>query len=130
MGTAPQSVPVHDRWYKLSTSHWSLATGRPPFATVPESRQNPSMPAAFDAIAAVRRLEDAGLSREAAEAITASDLEASGAGRGGLAIKADLAALEARLTNRLYAVAGAIVGAVFASAAALAVAILQAIPNP
>ena len=88
------------------------------------------MSIAFDAIAAVRRLEDAGLSREAAEAITVGDLEASGAGRGGLAIKADLAALEARLTNRLYTAAGAIVGAVFASAAALAVAILQAIPNP
>ena len=34
------------------------------------------MAAAFDTITAVHRLEDAGLSREAAEAITAGDLEA------------------------------------------------------
>ena len=95
-----------------------------------DSRQIPLMPAAFDTIAAVRRLEDTGLSREAAEAITAGDLEASGAGHAALATKADLAALEVRLTNRLYAVAGTIVGAVFVSAVALAVAILQAVPSP
>ena len=59
------------------------------------------MAAAFDTLAAVRRLEDAGLSREAAEAITAGDLEASGAGHDALATKADLAALEGRMTWRI-----------------------------
>ncbi len=62
------------------------------------------MVAAFDTIAAVHRLEDAGFSREAAEAVTASDLEASGAGRDGLATKADLAALEARITWRIVGI--------------------------
>ena len=59
------------------------------------------MAAAFDTIAAVRRLEDAGLSREAAKAITTGDLEASDAGRDALATRADLAALEARMTWRI-----------------------------
>ncbi len=62
------------------------------------------MAAAFDTITAVHRLEDAGLSREAAEAITAGDLEASGAGHDGLATKADLAALEARMTWRIIGI--------------------------
>ena len=61
------------------------------------------MPAAFDTIAALHRLEDAGLSREAAEAITAANLEAvevacdaSLADRGTLATKADVSELGAR----------------------------------
>ena len=74
------------------------------------------MSAAFDTIAAVRRLEDAGLSREAAEAITSGDLEASGAGHDALATKADLAALEARMTWR-------IVGLVIAANAVLVAAV-------
>lgn len=98
------------------------------------TRRNPLMSAAFDIIAAARRLEDASLSCWAAEAVTASDPEASGAERDALATKANLetcvAALETRLTNRLYAVAGAIVRAVFASAVALAAAILQPVSGP
>ncbi len=78
------------------------------------------MSVAFDTIAAVRRLEDAGLSREAAEAITSGDLEASGAGHDALATKADLeaglAALEARMTWR-------IVGLVIAANALLVAAV-------
>ena len=79
-----------------------------PLAIACDSRQIPSMTAAFDTITAVRRLEDAGLSREAAEAITAGDLEASGAGRDALATKADLQAglaeLEARMTWRIIGI--------------------------
>ena len=74
------------------------------------------MSAAFDTIAAVRRLEDAGLTRDAAEAITVGDLEASGAGHDALATKADLAALEARMTWR-------IVGLVIAANALLVAAV-------
>ena len=59
------------------------------------------MSIAFDTIAAVRRLEDAGLSRDAAEAITAGDLAASGAGHDALATRADLVVLEARMTWRI-----------------------------
>ena len=75
--------------------------------------------ATFDTIAAVRRLEDAGLSRDAAEAVTAANLEAANAAReaalaggdtlatktnletGLSALKADLAAMETRLTWRV-----------------------------
>ena len=56
------------------------------------------MTTAFDIIAAIHRLEDAGLSREAAEAIAA-------AGQGAPATKADLdaslSAFEARMTWRI-----------------------------
>ena len=87
--------------------------------------------ATFDTIAAVRRLEDAGLSRDAAEAVTAANLEAANAAReaalaggdtlatktnletGLSALKADLAALETRLTWR-------VVGIVFTGNAMLA----------
>ena len=66
------------------------------------------MMTAFDTIAAVRRLEDAGLSREAAEAITVGDLEAAGAGRDALVTRADLQAglaeLEARMTWRIIGI--------------------------
>lgn len=78
------------------------------------------MSAAFDTITAVRRLENAGLSREAAEAITAGDLAASGARHDALATKADLeaglAVLEARMTWR-------IVGLVIAANALLVAAV-------
>ena len=87
-----------------------------PLSTGSDSRQNPSMSIAFDTIAAVRRLEDAGLSRDAAEAITAGDLAASGAGHDALVTKADLAALEARMTWR-------IVGLVIAANALLVAAV-------
>ena len=85
------------------------------------------MPAAFDTIAAVRRLEDAGLSREAAEAITAGDLEASGAGHDALATKADLAALRADLAPLETRMTWRIVGFVIAANAVLVVAV-QLIP--
>lgn len=87
--------------------------------------------ATFDTIAVVRRLEDAGLTRDAAEAVTAANLEAVDAAReaalagrdtlatkadletGQSALKADLATLETRLTWR-------VVGIVFAGNAMLA----------
>ena len=70
--------------------------------------------ATFDTIAVVRRLEDAGLSRDAAEAVTAANLEAVDAareaalaGRDTLATKADLetglSALKADLETGLSA---------------------------
>ena len=81
------------------------------------------MPAAFDTIAAVRRLEDAGLSREAAEAITAGDLEASGAGHDALATKTDLAALRVDLAALETRMTWRIVGFVIAANAVLVVAV-------
>ncbi len=81
------------------------------------------MPAAFDTIAAVRRLEDAGLSREAAEAITAGDLEASGAGHDALATKADLATLRADLAALETRMTWRIVGFVIAANAVLVAAV-------
>ena len=85
------------------------------------------MAAAFDTITAVRRLEDAGLSREAAEAITAGDLEASGAGHDPLATKADLATLETRMLERMNALQLSVVGFVVA-ANALLLAAFKLIP--
>jgi len=72
----------------------------------------------FDTIAAVRRLEDAGLSREAAEAITSGDLEASGAGHNTLATKKDLTELatKADLYRALWLQAAGIVSAITALA--------------
>ncbi len=71
--------------------------------------------ATFDTIAVIRRLEDAGLSRDAAEAVTAANLEAVDAAREAaradrdtLATRADLetglAALETRLTWRVVGI--------------------------
>ena len=77
------------------------------------------MATAFDTITAVRRLEDAGLSREAADAITAGDLEASGAGHDPLATKADLATLETRMLERMNALQLSVVGFVVAANALL-----------
>ena len=64
---------------------------------------------AFDTLVAAHELEDAGVAREHASA----DRET-------LATKADLAALEARLANRLL---GAVLAIVAANAALLAIAI-------
>lgn len=87
------------------------------------------MPAAFDTIAAVRRLEDAGLSREAAEAITAGDLESASAGspvtRADL--DAGLAALKADLLDRIQGSERRTYAAVFA-AAGLLFAALKLVP--
>ena len=85
------------------------------------------MSAAHDRIAAVRRLEDAGLSREAAEAVTVNDLEASGAGHDPLATKADLAALKSELTDRIQASERRTTAVIFA-AAGLLFAALKLIP--
>ena len=94
------------------------------------------MPAAFDTIAALHRLENAGLSRDAAEAIIAVSLEAvevardaSLADRGTLATKADLsatktdfselgahfAAVKAELSDRIQVAGRRIRVAVFAA---------------
>lgn len=90
------------------------------------------MPAAFDTAAIVRDLEAADMDRRQAEAIAAACHKAATAAQPVTPAQMDagLAALETRLTNRLYAVAGAIIGAVVASAVALAVAVLQALPGP
>ncbi len=48
------------------------------------------MTTAFDSVATVRRMEDAGLSREAPEAVAATAREAADASREALATKADL----------------------------------------
>ena len=67
--------------------------------------------AAFDTLAAARALKDAGVKPEHAEAIADAVRAAAQAGREELATKADLAALELRMTNKLYAVAGALAAA-------------------
>ena len=72
------------------------------------------MTAMFDTLAAARDLENAGLKREAAEAVAS----AIRAGQGELATKGDLAALENRMTATLYRAlwmqAAGIVGAIAA----------------
>ena len=72
------------------------------------------MTATFDTLAAARNMEDAGLPREAAEAVAGAIRN----GQGELAAKADLAALEARIPAMLWRAmllqAFAIVGAVVA----------------
>ena len=87
------------------------------------------MPAAFDTITAVHRLEDAGLSREAAEAITASDLEAVSAGSPVTRAELDagLAALKADLLDRIQGSECRTYAAVF-GAAGLLFAALKLIP--
>ena len=88
--------------------------------------------AAFNTLAAARRMEQAGLSREAAEAVAETAREAAGEGRDALVTKADLDArlekLEARLIWR-------VVGIVFAGNALMAaliggllVAVLDRLP--
>ena len=71
--------------------------------------------AAFDTLAAARALKDAGVEPEHAEAIANAVREAANASREELATKADLAALELRLTNKLYAVAIGIAGVTVAA---------------
>ena len=75
--------------------------------------------AAFDTYAAAKRLRDAGFDEHQAEAAVAMVRDATSADREALAtktdlaeIRADLAALEARLTWRLVGIAAAIVAAV------------------
>ena len=67
---------------------------------------------AFDTHAAVKTLREAGADEAMAEAIVNTASAAAGADREQLATKADLAALEARLTWRLVGLAAAIVAAV------------------
>ena len=90
------------------------------------------MTAAFDTLAAAEALQDAGIEPKRAKAIVAVARNAAGAGRDELAtkadlgelraeFKADLAALEARLTWRMVG----IVAALLAAQGALIVALLQ-----
>ena len=75
--------------------------------------------ATFDTLTTARELEAAGIERRQAEAIAEGMRRAVGADRDELAtkadladVRADLAALEARLTWRLVGIAAAIVAAV------------------
>ena len=72
--------------------------------------------AAFDTLEAARRLRDARLKQEHAEAIASMGREAAQVDREELATKADLeaklAALEARLTWRMVGLAALIIAAV------------------
>ena len=68
--------------------------------------------AAFDTHAAVKTLREAGADEAMAEAIVNTASAAAGADREQLATKADLAALEARLTWRLVGLAAVTVAAV------------------
>ncbi len=70
------------------------------------------MASTFDTLSAAQDLESAGMDRKQAEAVAQIAASASAAGRDDLATKADLAALEARLTWRLVIAAGVIVAAV------------------
>ena len=64
------------------------------------------MPAAFDTITALHRLEDAGFSREQAEAIAAGDLEAALVGEPvtRAELEAGLSALKADMLGKIYAI--------------------------
>ena len=75
--------------------------------------------AAFDTYTAAKRLRDAGFDERQAEAAVSMVRDAAGADREQLAtkadlaeVRADLAALEARLTWRLVGIAAVIVAAV------------------
>ena len=70
------------------------------------------MASTFDTLSAAHDLESAGMDRKQAEAVAQIAASASAAGRDDLETKADLAALEARLTWRLVIAAGVIVAAV------------------
>ena len=74
----------------------------------------------FDALAAARDIEAAGLERPQAEAIVGAMRQAAAADRGELATKADLARLEIRLVRFVFAVA--------AGQAALIVGLLKLLP--
>lgn len=58
----------------------------------------------FDTYTAAKRLRDAGFSEDQTEAAVSMVREAVGVDRDPLATKSDIAELEVRLTNRLYAV--------------------------
>ena len=72
------------------------------------------MTTAYDAIAAVHRLEDAGLSRDAAEAITAGNLEIVDAVRDAALPDRDALAIKADLYRALWLQAAGIVGTITA----------------
>lgn len=74
------------------------------------------MAMAFDTLGATRRLEEAGLPREQAEAIAAEAGTAAQSGRDDLATKSDLAELEARLLWRLFGGMVAVAGLAIAIA--------------
>ena len=59
------------------------------------------MAAAFDTLTAARRMEDAGMKREQAEAVAEGLRSAADADREELATKADLADLKADLVDRM-----------------------------
>ena len=59
------------------------------------------MAAAFDTLTAARRMEDAGMKREQAEAVAEAVRSAAGADREDLATKTDLAMLKADLEGNL-----------------------------
>ena len=63
----------------------------------------------FDTYTAAKRLRDAGFSEDQTEAAVSMVREAVGADRDQPATKSDIAELEVRLTNRLYAVVFAVV---------------------
>ena len=62
----------------------------------------------FDTYTAAKRLRDAGFSEDQTEAAVSMVREAVGADRDQPATKSDIAELEVRLTNRLYAVVAAV----------------------
>ena len=68
--------------------------------------------AEFDTYTAAKHLREAGFDERQAEAAVSMVRSAVGADREQLATKADLAALEARLTWRLVGLAAAVVAAV------------------
>jgi len=76
-----------------------------------------TMQATFDTLTAARRLTDAGMPREQAEAVAETARQA--ASREDLVtkadLKADLANLEARLTWRIFVVVGVVNGLLFAA---------------
>ena len=73
----------------------------------------------FDALAAARDIEAAGLERAQAEAIAGAMRQAAAADRDELATKADLANLRADLYRALWIQTGSIVGAIVAAVIAL-----------
>ena len=111
------------------SSAWIHTPTRRPDAASPSTEPgrgaytHPAMSAAFDTYTAAKRLRDAGFDEHQAEAAVSMVRDATAADRDQLATKADLAelradtradlaALEARLTWRLVGIAAAIVAAV------------------
>lgn len=71
------------------------------------------MIAAFDTLTAARRMEDAGMKREQAEAVAEAVRSAAGADREDLATKTDLAMLKAELVDRMQSTERRMYAAVF-----------------